>query len=373
MDSSSKITCPHCGKSLEISEALAHSFAKKNQEEIDAAKKAAVEAIEKKIREEAEFKLKDAKNENEELKENNRKLTVQLLELNKTIRALGERLEKQELENEKKLNVELTSAKEKIRKEEEERAYQENLILKKKLEDMQTALEEAKRKGVQGSQQLQGEVLELDIEEKLRREFGDDEIEPIKKGAEGGDIMQIVKSKNGREVGRILWESKKTKAWSDKWLGKLREDQRTASANSAVIISDVLPKGIETFDLVERVWVSSVKCLIPLAVIIRMGMLAVAQAKVAAENKDEKLEFLFKYLISETFKHRIEAQVEGFIELNADLETEKRATVKSWKKREIQHKKMINNISAFYGELQGIMGNALPIIKTLELPDSLEE
>ena len=363
------ITCPHCKKTFEMSEALKHTLTEIKEEEISKIQKAAEAKATEKVREEIEFKLKDSKNENEELRQQNKDLREQLLELNKTLRELKDKFEKTEVENAKKLNEELEVAKYKIAKAEQEKSQLEKNELKKKLADTEKALDEARRKASQSSQQLQGEVLELELEENLRNEFPEDEIRPIKKGSEGGDILQIVKARNGMKVGSILWETKRTKVWSDSWLPKLREDQRNAGASIAVINSITLPKNVETFKFIDNVWVTAGNCSIPLAHALRTRLLEVASYKLLSKDKGQTKELIFNYLTSETSRHRVEAQVEGIIELQNDLLQEQRALVKSWKKRELQHKKMINNLSAFYGELQAIMGTALPTVKTLELPD----
>lgn len=394
------VLCPHCGKKVEISQALRHeleeqikeSVEKKHSEELEKLKEESEKELEKKLQEqllknkaeleekvrkkvleEHEFKLKDAQNALEEYKERTKQQQEQLLEMNKLIRDLKEQNEKIQLETQKRMNDELEKMRNNIIKTEKEKSHMEKLELEKKLEDMKRDLENAQRKAHQSSQQLQGEVLELDLETQLRSNFTTDEIAPVPKGVEGADIMQIVKNKFGQSAGKILWETKRTKAWSNTWTGKLREDMRHVGASAAVLVSDVLPAGIKTFDLYENVWITCYEYAIPLANVLRIGVLQVAVAKSAATHKDEKLETLYQYVTSETFRHRFEALVESMSEMQTDLEKEKRSMAAHWKKREMHIRVLAGNTANMYGELKGLMGAALPSIDGLELSDGVED
>jgi hypothetical protein len=245
--------------------------------------------------------------------------------------------------------------------------------LQKQLDDTKKALEEAQRKAQQSSQQLQGEVLELDLEMQLKEFFTTDEITPVPKGIDGADIVQKIRNKYGQTAGIMLWETKRTKAWNNSWLSKLREDTRALGANCAIIISDVLPEGIETFGIVDQIWVTSYEYALPLAQALRVGILHVAIAKSTSVHKDEKLESLYQYLTNASFKHRFEAQVEAIIELRHDFEAEQRTMTRLWKKKEMQLQRMTRNIASLYGELQGILGSALPAIQGLEVDHMLEQ
>jgi hypothetical protein len=154
---------------------------------------------------------------------------------------------------------------------------------------MQRQIEDLKRKAEQGSQQLQGEVQELALEALLRQRFARDLIEPVPKGEFGGDLIQRVVGPTGQVVGSILWEAKRTKNWSDGWLGKLREDQRAAKADVALIVSQALPKGVQTFDFIDGVWVTDPKCAIAVAVALRESLLALSAARLAGEGQQTKM------------------------------------------------------------------------------------
>ena len=233
---------------------------------------------------------------------------------------------------------------------------------------MQRQIEELRRKSEQGSQQLQGEVLELELEEALTARFPIDNIEPVPKGEFGGDVLQRVRSPLGAHVGTILWESKRTKNWSDGWLAKLRDDQRTANAEISIIMSTALPKDIENFGQVDGVWVSAPAFGLGLAAALRQTLIEVAMTKSARQGQDTKMELIYDYLTGPRFRHRVEAIVEKFSDMKADLDREKKAMTRLWAKREIQIQSVIESTVGMYGDFQGIAGQALQEIEGLELP-----
>jgi hypothetical protein len=233
---------------------------------------------------------------------------------------------------------------------------------------MQRQIEDLKRKAEQGSQQLQGEVQELALEALLRQRFTRDLIEPVPKGEFGGDLIQRVVGPAGQVVGSILWEAKRTKNWSEGWLGKLREDQRAAKADVALIVSQALPKGVQTFDYIDGVWVTDPKCAVAVAVALRESLLAVSVTRLAGEGQQTKMEMIYRYLTGPRFRHRIEAVVERFTEMQADLDRERRAMTRLWAKREEQIHGVVETMAGLYGDLQGIAGRSLQEIAGLELP-----
>ena len=236
---------------------------------------------------------------------------------------------------------------------------------------MQKQIEDLKRRAEQGSQQLQGEVQELELENLLRAKFPFDTIEPVPKGEFGGDALQRVVSASGQPngtVGTILWESKRTKNWSDGWLVKLREDQRTAKAEVAVLVSQVLPKGVESFDVVDGVWVTSPRAVLPVATVLRHTLLQVSTARQVSEGQQTKTEMVYQYLTGPRFRHRVEAIVEAFSSMQEDLAAEKKAIQRQWAKREIQLNNVLQSTAGMYGDLQGIAGKSLQEIEGLELP-----
>ena len=234
---------------------------------------------------------------------------------------------------------------------------------------MQKQIEDLKRKAEQGSQQLQGEVQELQLEGLLRASFPHDTIAPVPKGEFGGDAIQHVTTPLGQACGRILWESKRTRNWSDGWLQKLREDQRMAKAEAAIIVSQALPKSIETFGQIDGIWIASPRCAVALAIAIRQLLIEVAAARKSGEGQQSKMEAMYQYLTGPRFRHRVEAIVEKFGEMQADLEKERKAMQKAWAKREQQIRGVIDATAGMYGDMQGIAGRTLQEIEGLDFDE----
>lgn len=273
-----------------------------------------------------------------------------------------------ELTVEKRVQEGLAVTREQAKKEAEESLKLKVLEKEQTIASMQKQIEELKRKAEQGSQQLQGEVQELELEALLRAKFPRDTIESVPKGEHGGDALQHVAGPNGQPCGIIIWESKRTKNWSDGWLAKLREDQRTAKAEIAVIVSQSLPKEVETFGVVEGVWVTHPKTILPLAVTLRHTLIEVASARQASEGQQTKTEMVYQYLTGPRFRHRVEAIVEAFSSMQEDLDKEKKAIIKQWAKREEQIDRVMQATAGMYGDLQGIAGQTIQEIEGLGLP-----
>jgi hypothetical protein len=268
---------------------------------------------------------------------------------------------------EKRVQAGLTSTRDQAKKEAED-AFKFKVMEKEQtISSMQKQIEDLKRRAEQGSQQLQGEVQELELEGLLVAKFPLDHIQPVAKGEYGGDVLQRVTSPLGQICGAILWESKRTKNWSDGWLVKLREDQRQAKAELAVIVSQALPKDVDTFDLVQGVWVTHPKEALPLAMALRQGLMEVAAAKQATEGQQTKMEIVYDYLMGPRFRQRVQAIVEAFSTMQEDLDKERKVITKQWAKREEQIGRVMQATVGMYGDLQGIAGKTLQEIEGLEL------
>ena len=272
-----------------------------------------------------------------------------------------------ELTVEKRVQDGLLATREQAKKEAEEGLKLKVMEKEQTIASMQTQIEELKRRAEQGSQQLQGEVQELELEALLRAKFPRDTIEPVPKGEFGGDALQRVMGPLGQVCGTILWESKRTKNWSDGWLAKLRDDQRTAKAEIAIIVSQMLPKGVESFDLVDGIWVTNTKSVFSLAVALRHSVIELASARQALEGQQTKTEMVYQYLTGSRFRHRVEAIVEAFSSMQEDLDREKKAITKQWAKREEQIERVMGATAGMYGDLQGIAGKSIQEIDGLEL------
>lgn len=288
-------------------------------------------------------------------------------ELIKKQRELDDAKRELELTVEKRVQDSLTDVREKAKREAEEGLKLKVLEKDQTIASMQQKIEELKQKAEQGSQQLQGEVQELELENLLRAKFPFDTIEPVPKGEFGGDALQRVTSQAGQVCGTILWESKRTKHWSDGWLTKLREDQRTAKAEISVLVSQVLPKGVETFDVLDGVWVTSPRAALPVATMLRHTLLQVNTARQVSEGQQTKTEMVYQYLTGPRFRHRVEAIVEAFSSMQQDLDKERKAIMRQWAKREEQIDRVMGATVGMYGDLQGIAGKSLQEIEGLEL------
>ncbi len=237
------------------------------------------------------------------------------------------------------------------------------------IDGLRKALAEAQRKSEQGSMETQGEVLELVLAANLQQNFPHDAIDHVPKGIRGADVIQSVCGPGMAESGRIIWEAKNTKAWSNGWIEKLKDDQRVVGANLAVIVSSVLPEGIRNFGLIDGVWVCAVDAYIPLAMALRQQLLQVAFARSASEGKSEKMEMVYHYLSGDEFRQKIEVLVETFIGMQEQLEKEKRAFQRIWKEREKQIQRIIDNTAGMYGDIRGMIGSSVPEIHALSLDD----
>lgn len=372
------ILCPKCGEEIEVTQALKHQVEEqvlsaertKHKAELEeVVKKVELKALEK-AQEDFGLKLKNAAIEAEEEKVRRKKLEVELLEAEKMKRQLKQESEEQKIEMMKKL----ASEEEKIRSEAVKKA-EEGQSLKirekdKQLTDLQKKVDELSQKLSQGSQQTQGEVLELEIEEILRQQFPNDEIRPVPKGIRGADVIQVVKDRQGRECGIILWESKNAK-WTDSWLAKLREDQRLVTSDVAVLVSVNLPEQFPKFGYKEGIWITDRSSLAGLAAALRINLHDIFVTKQSAVGKNEKMEDLYRYLTGVQFKQRVEAIVEAFTNLQDELEKEKRFFMVKWARQEKEIRKVMDHTHGMHGDLQGIVGAALPEIKMEELPEAI--
>jgi len=313
-----------------------------------------------------------------QLKENNAKLAeaqkAQAALLVKQ-RELDDAKREMELNIQKRVSENLAAERDKARAEAEEitklKLAEKDLRLSEKdqtIAAMKKQVEEAQRKAEQGSQQSQGEALELQLETMLASKFPYDRIEPVPKGEHGGDILhRVFGAGMGTGCGTILWETKRTKAWSDGWLPKLRDDQRAAKAELAVIVSAVLPKGVESFDLVDTIWVAHPRCVLPVALALRSTLVEVASARQTAAGQQTKAELVYQYLMGSGFKLRVQAIVEAFTEVQEDLQKERKVIMKQWAKRESEIGRVLEATVGLYGDLQGIAGKTMQEIEGLEM------
>jgi len=386
------IKCPNCKKEISIPDALSHELQKKF--EIDREKereeerkqmlewkekiaresklesKKEIEDLKIKIKEEELAETKLLKEELSKQKEEAQKAKDQELLLRKKTNELEEREKNFELEKQRQLDEERAKIRqqtaESLLKEHQMRDAEKN----KQMEDMKRKIEELQQKANLTSQQLQGEVQELELEEFLKKEFPLDDILPVAKGIKGADASQVVRDQMGRTVGTIIWESKRTKNWSEEWVAKLKDDMRLVKGDVAILVSSVLPSGIKHFGPKDGIYLTSYECLLSVATMIRIYLIREYQTKKSVVGKNEKMEVIYNYLSGNEFRQKVEAIVEAFSVMKEDLEKEKRMFMQSWAKREKQIEKVISNTIGMHGDLQGLMGSSLPQITGLTIEET---
>jgi len=307
---------------------------------------------------EEENLLQDAKLKEAQLKE---------LEFRKKTKELQEKQEMMELEVQRKMDRERKTIEENARKKEAESQFMKLNEKDLLIQTLQKNLDEMNRKVEQGSMQSQGEVQELALEKMLQTTFPIDVIEEVGKGVRGADCVQIVRNNFGKECGKIIYESKRTKIFQQEWIAKLKADMRSAKADVAVIVTETMPKDMEQFGLKDDVWICNFNEARALATVLRDGVLKIEMAKSSQENKGDKMHMLYDYLIGNEFHNHISAVVQGFTAMKSALEKEKSAMNKLWKEREKQIELVSLNTASMYGSIQGIAGNSVKEIKELEL------
>ena len=411
MANQTSIKCPNCGTSIDVNDILKHQLedtirqefqqkanlqakelATKNEEletakaEFEAKKKQESERFAdrleqaKKVSEKeitAKLKTKLEEESKDRLAEMEKELTEKSTKLRELSKMEGEiaKLQREKLEMkdaieataQKQLNETLTVEREKIRKQEDDKNELKFKELQKQLEEQKKLTEEMKRKQEQGSMQLQGEVMELAIEEYLATTFPLDTIDEVKKGANGADCLQIVNTRELQNCGSIYYESKRTKAFQPAWIEKFKNDIRNKKANLGVLVTEVLPAGMDRMGLKEGIWICTYEEFKGLSAVLRQSLIQISQAMKSQENKGDKMAMLYDFLTSNEFHLQMEGIVEGFTQMQTDLNTEKRSMQRIWSQREKQIDKVIANAINMYGSIRGIAGNAVQTIKALEL------
>ena len=376
------ITCPDCGhefgleagfarRALEGLEqdseaALAELRAAERTQEQRRGDAQAREALEAERRRQAQAASQEKEALEKRLAEQTQQLRAlreQELTLRKEKEDLADRAAALELEAARKLDAERAALEAKVRQQVEEHAALEKRDLQKKLDDVSAQLLAAQRKMEQGSQQLQGEVLELAVEEALRRQFPIDVFEEVKKGARGGDIVHRVMTRSGQPAGTILWEIKRARDWSAPWTAKLKEDMRACGADLGVLVTLALPRefdAAQAFGLHEEIWVTAWGSAVPLAQALRAGVLDVHQQRLVSAGKGESMEALYDYVTSVQFAQKIRAVVDAFKRMREELESEKTSTQQRWARREKQIQLAMNELVSIAGNVQGLARQELP-------------
>jgi len=370
------ITCPSCGKKIPLTRALRteieasvkDEYDRRLGDEVDRARKQAIRDAEQKsagefaaLKEELDTQAKAlecARQTELALRRRERDLERKQQDLELTVaRKLDDERNRVVVETETRL-----AEQQRLKDAEKER----------QLADMRRQIEDLKRKADRGSQQLQGEAAEDELESILRSTFPWDDIAPVPQGIRGADLHQIVVDPHGSRCGTILWECKNAKHWSETWIAKLKDDQRTLRADVAILVTASLPKGCTHFTIIEGVVVTNFACAAAVASLLRAQLIQLTQTRSAVVHKDQKLELLYRYLSGIEFRQRVEAIVEAFERMRDDLEQERRAAERQWAKRLKQIESVTFNIAGMYGDLQGLLPT-LPPIDRLALPEPQTE
>ena len=329
--------------------------------------KAAVKAAEK-----VEVQLKELQEAAAEKDASLKAAREQELLLRKKQRELAKEKEEAEIAMQRKLDQERAAIGKEVAEKLSEQHRLKELEKDQMIRSLKASVEDMKRKAEQGSMESQGEALEIDLEDQLRQSFPHDEISPVSKGVRGADIVQSVRTPLAQDCGIILWETKNTKAWSDAWLTKFKDDMQEKRAVLGILVSVALPTSIKRFGRVDGVWVSDPASALSLALALREQLLIVNREQLASVGKNEKMEMLYQYLAGTQFQQKITGIVEAFESMQMQIIREKRAMEKQWKEREKQIERVVKNTVGLYGDMQGIIGGQIPAIPALEL-DAFEE
>ena len=384
----SELKCPKCGYEFEPNEAIreevkkelnnkAAEWQKQKDEELrqklEEEKNRLQESLKKNISADFEGKLRILEQNNKDNEERLRSARMKETEYLRKEQELKTKTEEIDLTIQKKLQEEREKLSADIRKIEEQKVaakeseFQLRLKeLEKQLEDQKKLADEMRRKAEQGSTQLQGEAQELVLEDMLRSSFPFDTVVEVGKGVEGADCMLIVRNNSGAECGKIIFESKRAKNWSNSWIDKLKTDMRNKQAVVAVLVSQVFPRGMDCFGEKEGVWISSFKEVIALTSALRHTIMSIDETKKSEDNKGEKMHMLYNYLTGVEFRQKIEAIVEGFMSMKNSIIRERVQMEKLWKEREKQLEKVLLNTSGMYGSIKGIAGASVKDIPMLE-------
>ena len=415
MSKNTTVNCPDCGSQIDVNEILKHQleeslrneFKQKQvafvetqkqrqidfqkqitdfenekkeseklfEEQIEAERKLVTEKIEKKLKNqllsENEDRFKSMQNELAEKSEKVKELFKKEAEIERLKREKDEVQEQAKLSAQKDLTKQLQSEREKIKRQAEEATEFRLKELQKQLEDQKKLTDDMKRKQDQGSMQLQGEVMELAIEEWLANQFPMDTIDEIKKGAKGADCLQTVNTREQANCGTIYYESKRTKKFDPKWIEKFKNDIRDKGATVGVLVTEAMPLDMDRMGLKEGVWICTYNEFKGLCAVLRQSIIKWASVKISQENRGDKMSLLYDFLTSNEFRLQMEGIVEGFSQMQSDLTKEKNAMAGIWKQREKQIEKVMENSIGMHASIRGIAGNAIQSIPGLELGNGI--
>lgn len=358
-DQSLTVKCPSCGKLISVQEAVSNEIKETIFHE-------AKENAKKEMSDEMKY-LKEQNMDKEKKLEEARKYE---LEVRKKSDQLVEEKRSWDLQKQREIDAEKNKIREQTAKEILEEQHFKELEKDKIIDGLKKTISDLNQKASQGSQQTQGEVVELDLERELKETFPTDEIQEVKKGERGADVRQIVKTAKGNICGVILWESKRTKAWKDEFISKLKEDLRAEKANIPIIVTTVMPKDSRTnMFFKDGVWICTFQFVVILAELVRQKLVEVARERFISQQQGTKSEELYRYIMGYEFRQQIEAAIEVYVEMQNELNREKRAFESIWRTREEQIHKVLKSTARIVSTISGKAGSEFPQVKGLELLD----
>src|ERR1700748_568077 len=322
------------------------------------------DAVKKQLSADFENQIALLKQTDAEQKEKLQEARKKELEFLQKEQALKNKEEELELNLQRQLMTEREKLKEQLGIEQTERLQikeQEFQLrtkeLEKQIEDQKKLVDEMKRKAEQGSMQMQGEVQELLLEELLQSTFPFDLLTPVGKGVRGADCIQTVRNNFGNEAGKIIYESKRTKDFASDWIEKLKADMRQLGADVAVIVTQAMPKDMDRFGERDGVYICTFSEVRSVALLLRNGLLKVADVRKSGENKGDKMVILYDYLTGHEFSEQWKAIREGFMSMKLSIQKERDAMERLWKSREKQLEKVFLNAAHIRGSVEGIAGS----------------
>lgn len=378
-----EIKCPNCGTEFELNESLKNEvekelrgkmmdWQKKKEDEFEKQKTVLINDTLRKATDDTVVKIKALEEESRIKTQQLQTLQKKELDLLRDKNALEEKQKNMEVEIEKRFLEKRKEIEESAIKKEQEIFDLKTKEYKLQMEQQQKLIEELKRKSEQGSMQLQGESQELLLEEILQSYFPFDIIEEVEKGVEGADCIQVIRNNSGTICGKIIYESKRTKAWSNGWIDKLKADMRSNGSDVAILVTQVFPKDMEKFGEKDGVWICTFNEVSSVAQLLRNGIIKIYEAQKSQENKGDKMQLLYNYLTGIEFRGQMESIVEGFMAMKQSIMKERIQMEKLWKEREKQLEKVLLSTSGLYGSVKGIAGAGISNIPLLDGGDENE-
>ena len=378
-----EIKCPNCGTEFELNESLKNEvekelrgkmmdWQKKKEDEFEKQRTALINDTLRKATDDTVVKIKALEEESRIKTQQLQTLQKKELDLLRDKNALEEKQKNLEVEIEKRFLEKRKEIEESAIKREQEIFDLKTKEYKLQMEQQQKLIEELKRKSEQGSMQLQGESQELLLEEILQSYFPFDIIEEVEKGVEGADCIQVIRNNSNTICGKIIYESKRTKAWSNGWIDKLKADMRNSGSDVAILVTQVFPKDMEKFGEKDGVWICTFNEVSSVAQLLRNGIIKIYEAQKSQENKGDKMQLLYNYLTGIEFRGQMESIVEGFMAMKQSIMKERIQMEKLWKEREKQLEKVLLSTSGLYGSVKGIAGAGVSNIPLLDGGDENE-